>query len=383
MSNQKIYQYLMAFGHFCSDINQTALTALLPFLIAIHHYDYTTAAMLVLVANMVSSVVQPLFGHLADKFNWVWIVPVGLLLAGGGIAATGYTSDFWQLCLAVMISGIGIAMFHPQAAKLVNLASGLHNRGTALSIFAFGGSTGAAMGPILITASIALFGVQGTLTFLLIELLACLMIGRYYRALTELNGGSIKAKQANAQATQQDQWGAFSVLCVVMFGRSIIYYGLNTFLALYWINVLGTTETVGNTMLSIYYTIGAICTLFGGKLADKFGARNVLKCGFAVLFPSIALLAMTGNELFASALLLPMGAAIHIVYSPTVVLGQQYLPNRIGFASGITLGLAISIGGITAPILGKIADIYGLTTALYSVALVPLVGAFLLAKPKD
>lgn len=140
------YTYLFAFGDFCSDINQTALSALLPFLIATYHFDYTTAALLVMVSNIIGSLVQPLLGQLADKKICPWIMALGLFLAGGGMALTGLIPTFAGLCVAVMISGVGIAMFHPQAAKLVNLVSNDDNRGMSLSIFSFGGSLGSTVG---------------------------------------------------------------------------------------------------------------------------------------------------------------------------------------------------------------------------------------------
>ena len=103
------YQTLFAACHFCSDINQSALVAVLPFLIAAHHYDYTTAAMLVMASNIIGSLIQPLLGTLSDKHSWLWIMPLGLLLAGGGMAMTGVISNFYLLCLVTMVSGIGVA----------------------------------------------------------------------------------------------------------------------------------------------------------------------------------------------------------------------------------------------------------------------------------
>ena len=112
MNRKKYYEYVLALGHGCSDINQGALSAVLPFIIASYHYDYTTAAMLVTVSNIFGSLVQPVFGHLADKKNKPYIMALGVLLAGGGMALTGLISHFYGLCLAVIISGIGVAMFH-------------------------------------------------------------------------------------------------------------------------------------------------------------------------------------------------------------------------------------------------------------------------------
>lgn len=146
MAKKNYYPYLFSFGHLSSDINQGALSAILPFLIAAYHYDYGTAALLVMVANIVGSVVQPLFGTLADRRNLPWIMSVGLLLAGGGMAATGFAGSFPLLCACVMVSGIGIAMFHPQAALLVGKTSSEETKGTSISIFSFGGSVGFTLG---------------------------------------------------------------------------------------------------------------------------------------------------------------------------------------------------------------------------------------------
>ena len=68
-----------------------------------------------------------------------------------------------------------------------------------------------------------------------------------------------------------------------------------------------------------------------------------------------------------------VGAAVIATFSVTVVMGQEYLPGRIGVASGVTLGLSIGLGGLGAPLLGVVADAWGLTTTLYVIAALPLV----------
>jgi FSR family fosmidomycin resistance protein-like MFS transporter len=56
-----------------------------------------------------------------------------------------------------------------------------------------------------------------------------------------------------------------------------------------------------------------------------------------------------------------------------IVMGQKYLPNHVGLASGVTLGLTITAGGVAAPFLGKIADVYGIHSALWSLTCVPVI----------
>ena len=169
----RTYNYLISCGHLCSDINQGALAAVLPFLIAAYHYDYATAATLVLFSNLVGSVVQPIFGQLADRHNRPWLIPLGLLLAGGGMALTGVVTTFPALCAAVAVSGTGAAMFHPQAARLVHHASAEGERAKNISIFSFGGNLGFALGPVVMTAAVTTFGLVGTLVFLVPEVIIC------------------------------------------------------------------------------------------------------------------------------------------------------------------------------------------------------------------
>lgn len=380
------YTYLLSAGHMCSDINQGALPAILPFFISAYNFNYTAAAGLILTANIVSSIVQPLFGQMADKKSRPWIMAVGILFAGGGMAVTGFISNFIGLCIAVMISGIGIAAFHPEAAQLVNRVSDVRKKGAGIGTFSFGGSVGFAVGPIISTIAITLFGLKGTLVLAIPALIMCIALFSQSRNLEQASQKQEKANKLVMEPVEKDQWGPFSLLTIVVFGRSIVFYGLNTFLALYWINILKQSEQVGNASLSILFAIGAISTLLGGKLADRFGFRKIIKIGFILLPPSILLLTLTENSVIATLLLLPIGYALNVPNSPTVVLGQKYLPNRLGLASGITLGLAISVGGILAPVLGILADTYGLIYAMYAIiliSLIPAIFSFALPKPEE
>jgi hypothetical protein len=423
MRKNQIYKYLMACGHFCSDVNQGALAAVLPFLVAAYSYDYATAATLVLASNIAGSVIQPFIGHLADRKNMPWIVMAGLALAGGGMAVTGFARDFYAICAAVIVSGIGVAMFHPQAAKIINQASNERDRAKNIGVFSFGGNLGFTFGPILVTSSIATFGLKGMAVFILPQIAICAALAFYYKGLSALgkpqskgsdkicagdvsvadeskfekNAGNEVATskaQMNGKSagkfgekqTAVDDWWAFIRLCFAIFGRSIVFYGVNTFLALYWIDRLGASESAASLVLSVFFGIGAFSTLLGGFLADRYGYRRMIRFSFALTAPCIVALCLCENPYLAALFLLPLGASLGMSYSPMVVLAQLYLPNRVGLASGVTLGLAVSVGGIFAPMLGKIADNMGIVWAFYAVAaiaLVPMVAAFMLPEVRN
>lgn len=377
---------LIAAGHLCSDINQGALSAILPFLIAVHHYSYATSATLVMAANIAGSIIQPVFGHMADKKNQPWTMTLGLLLAGGGMALTGFMPNFIGICLSVIVSGVGIAMFHPQAAKLVNQLSVKGQEAKNISIFSFGGNLGFTFGPLLATTSLTAFGIKGSFIFIVPQIIISILLFVTRHHLKQINANDISVTKKENYVVKKDYWYAFALLCVVIFGRSIILYGLNTFLSLYWISVLGQSKVMANTVLSIFYAIGALATLFGGRIADRIGIHRMIRFSFTLLFPSILFFVMSPNILLASLAIIPMAIALSLGYSPIVVLGQKYLPNHLGFASGITLGLAISIGGIVTPILGKIADYFSVSVAIFVIAIVaiiPMVSSYFLPKTEQ
>ena len=381
------YIYSLSLGHLFIDFSQGALAALLPTLIAQHHYNYAVAASLVFAMNFVSSIVQPLFGFLSDKYDTGWIIILAILITGIGFSSQGYVPNYVLLIVGCLVCGIGIAAYHPDAAKLVSGLAG-NNPGQGMSIFSFGGNIGFAIGPIVLTAIVNHLVLHGIGIFLIISLIISLLLLKFYPTMHRqsiLFWSRLKKDQVGVDLYEKNDWLNFSLLTMVLFGRSIIFYGLNTFLALYWINILKQSNTSGSLALSIMFVVGSIGTLIGGRLADKIGSIKVIRLTFCILPLLIWVMSLTKNIILSYVLLLPIGLFIFLPYSAIVILGQRYLPNNMGFASGVTLGLAISIGGIATPFLGYIGDATSLVTVfqvLAAIGLVPLIFSFLIHKSK-
>lgn len=375
---------VLSAGHFCIDLCQGAVPAFLPFLITERHLSYAAAASLVLATSLASSIIQPLIGRLADRMAIPWLMPVGLIVAGLGLTGAALVADFWQIALAMVVSGIGVATFHPEAARWVNLVSG-QKRATAMSIFSLGGNLGFATGPLLTTTLVLALGLPGA-SLLLVPLIveSLVLIFSFPRFLSYYKPVIKHDKQV--VSTEKNAWGAFSLLTVALICRSIVFYGMNTFLPLYWIAVLGQSKSAGSLALTILLLTGAVGTIISGRLADRYGRRIVVLVGFACLMPCILAFVTLGtlNVPLAIILLLPIGLALFAPASVMIVMGQEYLPSYIGTASGVTLGLAVSVGGLTTPLFGHIADLYGVHASLVGLIFVPLLAvAVCLALPKD
>jgi MFS transporter, FSR family, fosmidomycin resistance protein len=356
-------------GHLFTDVSQGAVPALLPFLKSHMHLSYTAVSALVLAATISSSVIQPVFGRYSDRRSLPHLMPLGVLFGGLGIAAVGLAPSYGLVFLAIVVSGIGVAAFHPEGSRFANYLSG-SRRASGMSLFSVGGNVGFALGPVLVTPLVLGFGLHGTL-FMVIPatLMALVLVHELPRLLTFRQA----AAKRLAKAGVRDDWDAFLRLGAVVAVRSFVYFGLVTFVPLYYIAHLHTSKAAGNTALALMLAAGAVGTLIGGPAADRFGRRPVVVASMTVLPPLIVAFAAAGQGL-ATLLIAIVGAATIVTFSVTVVMGQEYLPGRIGVASGFTLGLSIGLGGVAAPLLGLVADHWGLTTALHVIAVLPVVG---------
>lgn len=368
---------ILSAGHMATDINQGALAAMLPFFIAAYDFSYTAAAAIVFAVNMSSSVVQPLFGIAADRYSRPWLLPGGLMLAGLGLSLTGLVEGYKWLITLGIVSGVGIAAYHPVAARLVNFAAG-NRKSSAMSIFGVGGTVGFTVGPIIISTAMLHWGLAGTLVLIIPVTIMSLAIMSHLPSFEALESINNKNNIPSTSMPVKENWSAFSRLAIIVSGRSVIFFGLNIFIPIYWINELSQSKVSGAIALSIFAGSGVIGNLMGGILADRIGQNKVTLLGFLCLSVLLPLLIAVDNVLLATILLTPAGFMLFATYSLTIVLGQKYLPNRVGLSSGVTLGLAVSIGGGAAPFIGKLADIYGVWVALASVSFLPIL-IFLLA----
>jgi FSR family fosmidomycin resistance protein-like MFS transporter len=363
---------LLSAGHFSVDLSQGAVPAMLPFFIRERHLSYAAAAGLVLAQTVSSSVLQPLFGQLTDRRPAPWLLAAGVALAGVGLGAAALLPAYGLVWLAIAVSGVGVAAYHPEGARYASYASG-DRRATGMSVFSVGGNAGFAAGPVLATPVLLLLGLRGGWAIGLLPVAIA--------AALALNLGRIGAHQAAATAAAgppvagSDQWGPFLRLTGVLLARSILFYGLNTFIPLYWIGVFHQPPAAAGVALATLLILGAAGTLLGGRLADRFSRRAVVTAAVALTVPLLVLLLAMQAPLPANAVLVPLALAMYVPSSILVVMGQEYLPGRVGTASGVTLGLAVSVGGVVTPALGFVADRAGLRTALALLVLVPLVAA--------
>jgi FSR family fosmidomycin resistance protein-like MFS transporter len=352
-------------GHLATDLAQGALAALLPFLVARFNLSYAMAAALVLAATISSSVVQPLFGAVSDARGGFWLLPAGVALAGVGMGLAAVATSYWLVALCVLASGLGVAAYHPEGSKFASYVSG-RRRASGMAFFSIGGNIGFALGPLVASTAVIAWGLDGGLVIAVPGLLVAAVLLAVRPHLASFAPSVERRAEARGEPGQPR---ALALLIGVIALRSVAHMGLFTFVPL-WEVARGNSEVRGTRLLALFLLAGALGTLAGGPLADRFGRRPVLRWSFVIAAPLILVYVVIGGLAGEVALVLS-GAAVIGTFGVSLVMSQEYMPGRVGMASGLSIGFAIGLGGVAALVLGAVADVVGLETALLATAIGP------------
>ena len=247
-----------------------------------------------------------------------------------------------------------------------------------MSLFAAGGSVGFFAAPALATPALDRAGLAATAVFIPPAVLMAVVLLRHQ--LRVAAAGTTPARPHEGP----DRPGLFAALTAVEVVRSSVSFGVNTFVSLYWIRELGASAALGGTALTLELAGGVLGTLAGGRIADRIGLVATVRLGNALLVPALLGMLACSDPSTALPLVLLVGLVTSIPFAVLVTLGQDYLPSRPGTTAGVTLGLAVSAGGLAQPLLGLVADHHGLGavfTVLAGISLVASAGSFLLREP--
>ena len=362
-------------GHLVTDISTGALPAFLPFIKESLHLSYTATASIILIFSLTSSVIQPIFGYFSDRWSANWLLPAGCLIASLGMGLLGFATSYAWIFFFAGLSGLGQGGFHPEGFKIANFIGG-EKKASAISLFLVGGSLGLSVGPLMATLFFKYLGLKGSILFFPLGILmaAIFMVTPSWRVKTE--HFEHKGRGLIISDSLREKFFPMALLVLVVVLRSVTQLSLQTFIPFYFINILHRDPLVVGKYLTTFLLTGAVGSLVGGPLADRYGYKRTVLFSLSLTPIFLYLFFYTdGTEsLFFFAM---AGIVLNAPHATNMAMGQAYMPQNLGMASGLILGLAMGIGGIGTTILGSVADHWSLYATLNITFVLPLLGFLL------
>jgi len=366
---------ILSLGHLVVDIYQGALPATLPFIKDKLGLSYALTGIILLAANMASSIMQPVFGYFSDRKVMPILLPMGLLAAGVGYSLIMLPQHFALVLFLVVISGLGVASYHPEGYKTAHFFTGTRSA-TGMSVFSVGGNLGFSIGPILSLAIIEYLGFS-SLPIIIVPSLLCTAVILAYRSTIAMPVVShAEAMKKTERRTSTASYVALGMIIFIVIMRSWTQIGLMTYIPFYYINYLKGSPLFAGKLVFVFLVCGAAGTLIGAPLADRWGHRFFVRLSMLLSTVTLPLifLPIVQNSILLFFVLGMQGMFLILTFSVTIVMAQKLLPNKLGIASGLLVGFAIGTGGIGVTLLGVVADHFGVPAALRSIIIIPLIG---------
>jgi MFS family permease len=388
-SESTMFKILFIIGlcHLLNDAIQAVIPAMFPILEKSMGLSFTQLGIIAFSLNMVSSVMQPLVGFVTDKKPMPYALPIGLTFTLVGILGLGFASNFAWIVLAVVLIGLGSAVFHPEGSRVAYMAAG-NRRGLAQSIYQVGGNTGQALAPLITALILVPLGQRGASWFTIVAALAVILLiyiaGWYNQRLNQ------SPKTAKGKRTGMDQKVGLSkevkntivFILLLIFARTWYTSGMTNFYTFYAIKEYGLTIKQSQLFLFAFLVSGAIGTFFGGPLSDRFGKKQIISFSMLATVPFSFLIPYVSPTI-AFIFLIFTGFILMTSFSVTVVYAQELVPGKIGTMSGLTVGLAFGMGAIGSVGLGYLADWIGLQSMITWLGVLPLLGLIAFLLPSD
>ena len=357
----------LALGHFVIDLYAAFLPPLLPLLIDKFQISFTSASLLAAVLSLSASVTQPVFGFLFDKLGGWKMIIWGPVVAGLSLSSLGLASHYSVLILLLILGGLGLSSFHPEAAALTTSLSG-QRRTRGMSIFMLGGNLGYSLGPFLILMVVIHLGLEWSF-FASLPAFGVAWVLHRYALLGEKTPKIHSTSNIKIESSLNRRVLGFSVLFSVVVLRVTTVLGLVTFLPMVQ-NLRGFSLIAAGGSITVFMACGAFGGLIGGYLADRVGRRKTILTSFILVLPALsAFLYWKGPMSFF--ILALLGFLLYISEPSCIVLAQEMVPQQTRTASGLIMGMAWGLGGGGVLGVGALADVFGIEWALRFLLLLP------------
>lgn len=367
--------------HMLNDIMQSLLAAIYPMLKDDFALDYWQIGLLTMAFQVTASLLQPAVGIFTDRKPLPWSLPIGMGSTFCGLILLAFAPNYPMLLAGASLIGIGSAIFHPEASRVARMASG-GRFGLAQSLFQVGGNFGTAIGPLLAAFIVVPLGRPSVAAFCILAMIGMTVLGyvsRWYAGALQAAKGR-KPMDTALPLPRNRVILALVVLAFLTFTKNIYMASISSYYTFYLIETFSLTTQESQMMLFLFLGAVAAGTILGGPFGDRFGTLTVIWISILGVLPFT--LALPFADLFWTGVLtVIIGVLIASAFPAIVVTAQELVPGRVGMIAGIFFGFAFGMGGISAAVLGILADQHGIRMVYLICAWLPAMGVLTVFLP--
>jgi FSR family fosmidomycin resistance protein-like MFS transporter len=331
------------------------------------------AGSLVTIRAIASFLTQPAVGYISDRTEMRLFVLFGPLVTGIFNGLLGIAPSYWSLVLCLIMGGIGHSALHPQAAAMVG-DIGRRRAGFFMSVWMIGGTLGLALGPLMITVTVSIFGLRGTIYTIVLAVIITVFLMRFAPR------SASRKDLAHGYSLRTHLFpkiGSLAVLWVLTVIRTATGVSFMHFLSVLLIQKGFPLFTAG-LAVSLFIGGGALGGFVGGILSDRVGRKKVMLVSF-LLSPIVLLLFLKSHGIPSLGILVVGGICMWGTAPVLIVAAQEIAPESRTLVSSMMMGVGWGVGSILVAVTGLLGDTIGLEKALQWILILPLIGVALVA----
>ncbi|MBE8719433.1 MFS transporter [Sphingobacterium pedocola] len=371
--------FAISFSHLLNDLMQAVVPAIYPMLKENFKLSFTQVGLITLVFQLSASIFQPLVGYYTDKRPNPLSLAIGMGFTLVGLVCMSMAPSYGFVLASVSLIGIGSSIFHPEASRVAQLASG-GKKGLAQSIFQVGGNAGSAIGPLIAALIVIPHGQAYVSWFALFALLAIVVltaVGKWYKAnmvvKTTSTGGAVKLEVGTPVLSRGKITLSITILLILIFSKYFYMASMTSYFTFYLIDKFGLSVQQSQIYLFAFLAAVAAGTILGGPLGDRYGRKLIIWVSILGAAPFTLLL--PHMDLFWTVVLAVLiGVIISSAFSAILVYATDLVPGKVGMIAGLFFGFAFGMGGIGSALLGWLADRTSIQYVFQVCAYLPLIG---------
>jgi MFS transporter, FSR family, fosmidomycin resistance protein len=367
--------FSISFAHLLNDLIQSIIPSVYPILKQNYGLTFTQIGIITFSFQITASIFQPFVGYYTDKYPKPFSQVYGMIFSTFGILSLSYANNLPWIIVSVMLIGLGSAIFHPESARISNMASG-GKRGLAQSIFQVGGNLGTALGPLLVAAIVVPNSQKYILWFLIASTIGLMIISKiafWYRDNLKLKLDKKRLFIEQHDLPENKVKIAIVILLFVIFTKFFYSASLSTYYTFYVIEKFHLSIQQAQFHMFVYLIAYALGTILGGPLGDKFGRKYIIWFSVFGATP-FALLLPFANLFYTDILMIIIGIIISSAFPAIIVYAQELLPKKLGMVSGLFYGFAFGMGALGSALLGILADHTSITFVYQICSFLPIFG---------